>query len=53
MSTELVDMMNDKQAVGNIDDFELQSLQCARDDYRNYVVLGDPAVRLRPSVATS
>lgn len=51
-STDLVEMLNDKQAGMAVDDFELLALQCARDDCRNYVVLGDPAVRLRPAAVS-
>lgn len=47
LSTELLDMWREKQAGMDLDDNELLALQCARDDFRNYIVLGDPAVRLR------
>ncbi len=47
LSTELVELLNDQNA-GARPDPGLMALRIARDDLRNYVVMGDPAVRLRP-----
>ena len=35
------------EGFGDVNDRELASRWVARDDARNYVALGDPAVRLR------
>jgi hypothetical protein len=43
LSTEL----SGRQNAGGADPSELASLWIARDDARNYIILGDPAVRLR------
>lgn len=48
LSTELADMLNDKAYGKAIRDGDLLAVRIARDDCRNYVVLGDPAVKLRP-----
>jgi hypothetical protein len=45
LSTELSDRQN--QGGEEADASELASLWIARDDARNYIILGDPAVRLR------
>ncbi|PYC29723.1 C25 family cysteine peptidase [Pseudomonas protegens] len=46
LSTQLVVLLNNL-SYGKQPTHELMSLRIARDDMRNYVVLGDPAVRLR------
>ncbi|WP_321374819.1 C25 family cysteine peptidase [Pseudomonas extremaustralis] len=46
LSTELFMLLNNL-GYGKQPTRELMSLRIARDDMRNYVVLGDPAVRLR------
>ncbi|MCE1116755.1 MULTISPECIES: C25 family cysteine peptidase [Pseudomonas] len=46
LSTELISALNDK-AYGKLNDNELLALRTSRDDLRNYVVLGDPAVKLK------
>ncbi|MNR39039.1 hypothetical protein D3C85_1572030 [compost metagenome] len=46
LSTQLVVLLNNL-SYGKQPTSELMSLRIARDDMRNYVVLGDPAVRLR------
>lgn len=48
LSTELADILQNKAYGKEISDADLLAIQIARDDCRNYVVLGDPAVRLRP-----
>jgi len=48
LSAELVRMLNDKAYGKAIRETDLLALRIARDDCRNYVVLGDPAVKLRP-----
>lgn len=45
LSTELSERQNDSDE--EADPSELASLWIARDDARNYIILGDPAVRLR------
>jgi len=47
LSTELLDSLNDKQRGKVVTDAELASRWVARDDARNYIVFGDPAVRMR------
>ncbi|MGN5480891.1 hypothetical protein ACTMU2_41815 [Cupriavidus basilensis] len=47
LSTELADVLRDRSAGAAVSDTELALRWIARDDARNYVVLGDPAVRLR------
>lgn len=47
LSTELSDTLDRKSQGQNISDNEIASAWVARDDARNYVLLGDPAVRLR------
>lgn len=51
LSTELADMLNDKAYGKAMRDADLLAVRIARDDCRNYVVLGDPAVKLRPEPA--
>jgi hypothetical protein len=46
LSTELAEELN-RNAEGLGDSDQLQNLWIARDDARNYIVFGDPAVRLR------
>ncbi|SDJ66595.1 hypothetical protein [Variovorax sp. OV700] len=53
LSTELADLLTNREYGMKISDSELLSARIARDDCRNYVVLGDPAVRLRPSADNS
>ncbi|WP_426191447.1 C25 family cysteine peptidase [Massilia sp. DWR3-1-1] len=48
VSTQLIELLNDKAYGKTVSDAALLSLRVARDDCRNYVVLGDPAVKLRP-----
>ncbi|MFJ1260384.1 hypothetical protein [Cupriavidus sp. CuC1] len=48
LSTELADMLSDKAYGKALRESDLLALRIARDDCRNYVVLGDPAVKLRP-----
>jgi hypothetical protein len=51
LSTELVELLDERSAGGAVSDAELLSLWIARDDARNYVILGDPAVKLRAQPA--
>lgn len=51
LSTELVELLDERSAGGAVSDAELLSLWVARDDARNYVILGDPAVKLRAQPA--
>lgn len=46
LSASLSEMLNNRQFGAQVADDELSSLWKARNDARNYVVLGDPAVRL-------
>ncbi|ODV41602.1 hypothetical protein AWV79_34925 [Cupriavidus sp. UYMMa02A] len=46
LSTELADVLRDRSAGAAVSDTE-PALRVARDDARNYVVLCDPAARLR------
>ncbi|MHA6846932.1 C25 family cysteine peptidase [Ralstonia syzygii] len=48
LSTELADMLNYTAYGKELRESDLLALRIARDDCRNYVVLGDPAVKLRP-----
>ncbi|MBH2704726.1 MULTISPECIES: C25 family cysteine peptidase [Serratia] len=48
LSTRLLEKLNNKLNGQTVPAAELLTLQIARDDIRNYVVLGDPAVRLKP-----
>jgi len=48
LGTELISKLDERQYGANVTDAELLELRTARDDCRNYVVLGDPAVKLRP-----
>ena len=48
LSTELVTILNEKAYGKLINDNDLLALRNSRDDLRNYVVLGDPAVKLKP-----
>jgi hypothetical protein len=47
LSCELLDSLNRKQRGNVVSDAELASRWVARDDARNYIVFGDPAVRMR------
>lgn len=47
LSTELAEMQADLARGEDVSTSKLGSLWIARDDARNYMVLGDPAVRLR------
>ena len=47
LSTELSDSLQDRQLGRPVSDAELASRWVARDDARNYIIFGDPAVRLR------
>lgn len=53
LGTELADMLLDREYGKEVSDRELLAARTIRDDCRNYVVLGDPAVRLRPSSQTA
>lgn len=48
IGTELAGLLQDKAYGKSVRDADVIALQIARDDCRNYVVLGDPAVKLRP-----
>lgn len=49
LSTELSELQAERATgLAEQKDAELLSLWIARDDVRNYVILGDPAVKLRP-----
>ena len=47
ISAELSEMQADLARGGNVSLKTLGNLWISRDDARNYMVLGDPAVRLR------
>jgi len=47
LSTELAELQNQGGQGQEPDQNQLASLWIARDDARNYIILGDPAVRLR------
>jgi hypothetical protein len=47
ISTELSDLQNDIAKGENVLPRRLGNLWVARDDARNFMILGDPAVRLR------
>jgi hypothetical protein len=47
LSTELAERQNDREHGEEVGIPELTSLWVARDDARNYIIFGDPAVRLR------
>jgi hypothetical protein len=47
LSTELADLLNDMQFNVEVPPQKLANMWVARDDARNYIVFGDPAVRLR------
>ncbi|WER47206.1 C25 family cysteine peptidase [Cupriavidus sp. WKF15] len=47
LSTELADLLRDRSAGAEVSEAEIALRWIARDDARNYVVLGDPAARLR------
>ncbi len=49
--TKLTEILTRKVYGGAVLDSEMLAARIARDDCRNYVVLGDPAVRLRPMSA--
>lgn len=48
LSTQLAETLNLRAAGAKVNESALLALWIARDDARNYVVLGDPAVKLRP-----
>lgn len=48
LGTQLTQLLTDKAYGMAVSDGEMLAARIARDDCRNYVVLGDPAVRLRP-----
>ncbi|MDQ1922304.1 C25 family cysteine peptidase [Massilia pseudoviolaceinigra] len=48
LSTELVNMLQEKLYGKAVRESALLAARIARDDCRNYVVLGDPAIKLRP-----
>lgn len=52
IGTELIEALRDKTHGKAVRENDLLALQTARDDCRNYVVLGDPAVKLRPEPGT-
>jgi hypothetical protein len=47
LSTELSEALDTLAHDGSVSDVELANRWVARDDARNYIVFGDPAVRLR------
>jgi hypothetical protein len=47
LSTQLADLLQDRENGKRVDGQLLVDLWIARNDARNYIVLGDPAVRLR------
>jgi hypothetical protein len=47
LSTDLSETLQDRQSGAEIDDEVLKNRWIARDDARNYVILGDPAAQLR------
>jgi hypothetical protein len=48
LSAELADIQRQRSLLpGQVTDAVLANRWVARDDARNYVILGDPAVRLR------
>lgn len=47
LSTELADLLRERQAGAMVPERELALRWAMRDDARNYVILGDPAVRMR------
>lgn len=47
LSAELIDLRRDLENGRQIPDYQIADLWIARNDARNYVILGDPAVRLR------
>jgi hypothetical protein len=49
LSADLLDCLDIKKHGGSVTENELSCRWVARNDARNYVVLGDPAVRLRVS----
>lgn len=51
LSTSLTSALDQKNAGLVVNDADLLALRIARDDCRNYVVLGDPAVKLKPEPA--
>src|SRR5262249_14749701 len=50
LSAVLADKMNRAQNDPRASDTDVARLWLERNDARNYIVLGDPAVRLRPDV---
>lgn len=53
MSTLLQELLNNRDALpSSVPDTLVANRWVARDDARNYIVLGDPAVRLRPAQTT-
>lgn len=47
LSTELADLLRERQAGAMVPERELAQRWVMRDDARNYVLLGDPAVRMQ------
>ena len=47
LSTELAETINDLRFGAEISPRRLANQWIARDDARNYIILGDPAVRIR------
>jgi hypothetical protein len=47
LSAELIERQRDVEVGKQVSDREIANLWIARNDARNYVILGDPAVRLR------
>lgn len=50
LSADLAEAIADRKGGADVSDAVLANRWVARDDARNYVILGDPAVRLRASV---
>ncbi|MES2934425.1 MAG: hypothetical protein V4805_13170 [Pseudomonadota bacterium] len=52
LSTQLAALLERRASNLSVDESRLLSTWIARDDARNYVILGDPAVKLRPEPLT-